>query len=438
MRRVLLLPSDHGGGQGHVSRCLYLAKKLKALGNQVAIVLERKHFHLGVNAGLETFLLDTQKEKFFKLQLKKPFWPGIKVIKKPAKPPVFLVFNGIAYQVPRDEYLSTGIVQSRFKKLTNIVERFKADLLIGDTHFLTYLLGKKFSIPVVQITRLAAFPPKPDFFWWLETEPSLVEPAAVRPFEKLLNRLKIDDVQKAEDLLRGDLYLIPSVSKIEPIPENEANVLFCGPLTENSTVDHKIPFFDQPADVPNIYVTAGGGANRSGQELFFRKMLEIFDRRDFRVLVSTGGLFPAKNLNGHSTNVLFVDWVDGLSAIRKSDLVIHHGGYGSTMEVLLSAKPSIIIPFHSEQEGNGRRLNSLQVGKLCLPFKGPLEEMIFSWPYGFYSMQAGIELSLNAETLIPLIDQIYDQSLYQRLKALSAELSELQQNFDPQTILNAF
>ncbi|MCD6375009.1 MAG: hypothetical protein J7L94_05740 [Caldisericaceae bacterium] len=438
MKRILLLPSDHGGGRGHVSRCIYLAKKLRAAGAQVALVLENKHYQEGIEAGINTFLLDTRKEKFFKFQFKKPFWPRIKMIDPPEKMPVFLMFSGLAYQVPRDQYLSRSIVNRRFKKLNKIVEQFKPDLLIGDTHFLTYLLGKKFSLPVVQITRLAGFPPDPQFFWWMEQPPKMVEPHAVEPFEHLLEKLAISDVQKAEDLLRGDLYLIPASQKIEPLDNDKKYVLHCGPLTENSVVDHRIPFFEHPADVPNIYVTAGGGANRFGQQQFFEAILNVFDRRDFRVLVSTGGLVPAKSLNGRSTNVLFVDWVDGLSAIRKSDLVIHHGGYGSMMEVLLTGKPSIVIPFHSEQEGNGRRLQELQIGDLVLPFKGKMKELIFSWPFGVYSMMAGFDLNLDAEKIIGMVDQIYEQALYKRLQKISDELLDLQQNFSPVDLINRF
>ncbi len=438
MKRVLLIPSDHGGGKGHVSRCLFLAKKLQASGCTSAIVLESKHYQDGIEAGINTYLLKTKNEKFLKVQFKKPHLPGIKMIEPVEKPPIFLAFNGLAYQVPRDEYFSKRIVNLRFKKLLKIAEQFKPDVLIGDTHFLTRLLGKKLSLPVIQITRLAGFPPAPDFFWWLPEKPRMVEPNAVGPFEHLLEKLGLSDVQRAEDLLKGDLYLIPASPRVEPISADGQRLLFSGPLMENRSLEHKIPFFDVPVDVPKIYITAGGGANRFGQQQFFQTILNVFNKKDFKVLISTGGLFPAKNLNGHSTNVLFVDWVDGLSAIQKSDLVIHHGGYGSTLEVLTLGKPSIVIPFHSEQEGNGRRLQALQVGDLHLPYRGKLKELLFSWPYGVYSMLAGMELAIEADELLGLIDQIYDQSLYQRLSDLSSELRELQKSFDPLAMINQF
>ncbi len=41
MKRILFIPSDHGGGKGHASRALYLAKTAQAQGYETGIVLER-------------------------------------------------------------------------------------------------------------------------------------------------------------------------------------------------------------------------------------------------------------------------------------------------------------------------------------------------------------------------------------------------------------
>ncbi len=436
MDRVLLIPSDHGGGRGHVARCIYLAKRLMASGKQAALVLEPKHYQTGIDAGVPTYLLNTGRERFFRFQFKKPHIPRVELVNPPEQPPVFMAFHGLAYQVPRDEYLSFRIVKSRFKKLEKIAQKFKPDVLIGDTHFLTYLLGKKLQVPVVQITRLAGFPPQPQFFWWLDQPPEMTPPDALAPFTPLLDELQEDNVKSAEDLLSGDLYLIPSSKAVEPVKKSRnVKVVFSGPLLEISEVNQKIPFFEDQDAIPKIYVTIGGGANRLGLQRLFEAFLQLFDRKDFKVLISTAGLLPAKNFNGRSTNVLFSDWVPGLSAIRKSDLVVHHGGYGSTMEVLMLAKPSIVVPFHSEQEGNGRRLEELQTGALYLPFDGPLQELTFNWPFGQYTMLGGNQLHLEADDFLPLIEQIYDDQIYQRLKKTQEELQNLQQKFDPVEML---
>ncbi len=436
MKRVLFLPSDHGGGKGHVSRSIYLAKRLQAAGMQVAIVLENKHYADGLNAGLETYLLDTRKERFLRWQWRKPHLPKVEMVEADQQPPVFLAFDGLAYQVPRDGYVSQKIVRRRFKQLEKIAARFRPQVLIGDTHFLTFLLGKKLSLPVVQITRLAGYPPKPEFFWWLKEKPTMIKPDALAPFRALLAQLAVPDIRQAEDLLQGDRYLIPAAPSVEPIKGDARKVVFSGPLTEISGGAQKIPFFAEQNDLPRIYVTIGGGANRFNERKFFEAILHIFDKTDFRVLVSTARSVPAKMFQGKSANVVFTDWVDGISAIMQSDLVIQHGGYASTMEVLLSAKPSIVIPFHSEQEGNGRRIKKLRLGDVYLPYSSPLKPITFRWPFGEYSMLAATEMKLEREALLQCIDLIYDQALYARLGKIKEELSTLQQNFDPLALID--
>jgi len=437
MKRVLLVPSDHGGGRGHVARCLYLAKTMRAAGLETALVLENKHFQQGINAGLPTYLLNTRRERFLRWQLKKPHRPRVEMMSPPQNPPVFLAFDGLAYQIPRDGYVSPGIVKYRFRQMEKIVNRFKPDVLIGDTHFLTFLLGRKYNLPVVQITRLAGYPPKPNFFWWLRKKPKFLKPDALAPFEPLLDQLAAQDVEKVEDLLRGDVYLVPASRDVEPIRDKEHKVVFSGPLAELSSTRQKIPFFDAQNEIPRIYVTIGGGAGRFSEQQFFEAILRIFDRTDFKVLVTTGRRLPAKLFQGKSANVVFTDWVDGLSAIQQSDLVIQHGGYGSTMEILLSGKPSIVIPFHSEQEGNGRRLKKLGVGDLLLPYEDEtLYDLKFRWPYGEYAMKAAARLHLKPEMLFPMIDMIYDQQVYERLGKVQRKLQELQETFDPWNLLN--
>ena len=71
MRRVLLIPSDHGGGKGHVSRCLYLAELLYKNDYKSAVVLESKHYKSIINEKIKTYLLNINGERFIKYQLKK-------------------------------------------------------------------------------------------------------------------------------------------------------------------------------------------------------------------------------------------------------------------------------------------------------------------------------------------------------------------------------
>ena len=436
MAKVLFIPSDHGGGYGHVSRCIFLAKKMKAHGHQTAVVLEPKHYVNGLNAGLETFVFKTKIEKFIKYQFKRPHRPFVNLKSKILKPPVFVEFSSLAYQIPRDGYLSEKIVNSRIKRFQRIINKFKPDALVGDTHFLTYILGRKNSIPVIQITRLAGFPPHPDFFWWEETNRHLIEPDALAPFNKIISKLNLTDIQKTEDLLRGDRYIIPSNKKMEPVKINGNNVIYGGAFTEDYHQHQRIPFFAEKNEYPRIFVTIGGGAERGQEKQFFDAILEFFNKTEFKVLVSTGRKIAAKKYKEFSRNVFIVDWINGMSAIKQSDLVIYHGGYSTTMEVLLAGKPSIVIPSHSEQEGNGRRLESLGVGKTVLPYKSDLQPLEYKWTYGNFNMMAGFDFSLDSNELHEKMKEVLYSDAYNRLSEMSNSLLKLQEKLDSREILD--
>ncbi len=399
MKRILFIPSDHGGGKGHVSRALYLAKTAQARGYETAIVLEKKHIADAGNAGIQGVLLDTRWERIQKYQFKKPFKPNLQLKTKVSKRPVFVEFAGLDWQVPRDGYWSEKLVRLRLKQLSAIVEQLKPDVLVGDTHFLTFLLGKKYTIPVLQVTRLQGWPLKADFLWWKDSETKFSAPDALRPFESILAELQLDPAKKIEDLLKGDRYLIPANKELEPVRRGKSSLFYCGTLAESENAKRRIAFFNQESAIPKIYISIGGGAERGQLENFFLQILAIFDHSDFRVLVSTAGRVPAKKFKGRSANVIFEDWVDGNAAIRQSDLVIHHGGYATTMESLLARKPALVIPSHSEQEGNGRRLETLGLGKVILPYKEKLQPLEFEWPYGVYAMGAAFDFELKASEI---------------------------------------
>jgi UDP:flavonoid glycosyltransferase YjiC (YdhE family) len=48
--------------------------------------------------------------------------------------------------------------------------------------------------------------------------------------------------------------------------------------------------------------------------------------------------------------------VPGMSMAQRSDVMVHHGGYGSCQAALWAGRPSVILPTYSERESNARRM----------------------------------------------------------------------------------
>jgi UDP:flavonoid glycosyltransferase YjiC (YdhE family) len=93
-------------------------------------------------------------------------------------------------------------------------------------------------------------------------------------------------------------------------------------------------------------------------------------------------------------------------------LVIFHGGYGTMMESIACGKPTITIPFHSEQEGNGRRLGQLGCGLVVKLSKENYKRIEGKWKYGSYSFLVQYRYDLTAEELIREVNKILFNAEY--------------------------
>jgi len=433
MSKILLIPGENGGGQ--LSRSLFLGERLRAHGHSVGIALEKKHYASASKYQFSVFPIGSSFESLLRFQLQRPYFPTIRAKHRGFKRPYFLEFDGISFRVPREGYLSEKIVYHRMSRYGEIIRKFKPDVLIGDGHYLTSLLGKKYGLRVLQISRLAEFAPAPEFFWWKSSDTRLVSPDALGPFRPLLQELKLTGLHRPEDLLRGDGYLVPANEVIEPVDTVENDVLFTGPLTPINRPDTSGIDYYKKDTAPKVFVSLGGGLPVSHEKQFFSIISEAFGGRNFEVLVSTKRKSLQRRFNNENNNISFVNGVPREQVIRQSDLVIYSGTYSTTMKVLLESKPALVIPTHSASEGYGRRLERLSVGKTLLPHERQLKKLVYEWPYGTFQMLGGFDLALRAEDILSESEQLLEVFDSERAQILADSLKEQQRNMDFDTLI---
>ena len=100
------------------------------------------------------------------------------------------------------------------------------------------------------------------------------------------------------------------------------------------------------------------------------------------------------------------DWVPADLVIPFADLVVFHGGYGTMMETVAAGKPSIVIPFHTEQEGNGRRLEQLGCGRVLKLSKQPFASLKVKASWGEYSYVIQNRYDLGAQELLETVHSV--------------------------------
>lgn len=325
---------------------------------------------------------------------------------------VFTEISGLDYQVLRDGLVSEKVIEKRLAGYLKIVEKFKPDLLVGDTNLLVWLLSQRVEIPVVQIVRYASHPRTAELIWWKERPPDLIPPNSTELFNPLLRKLDLAPIEKAEDLLQGNLYVVPSIPDIEPVPVHD-DTIHVGELTiSNGSKEMPAWLGEIETGNPLVYVTIGGGAGPVGNRDLFSTIVDAFTGKAIQVVVSTSSKFDISDFSVPSKNVRFFSWVPGKLLISKADLVVFHGGYGTMMETISCGKPTLVLPFQSEQEGNGRRLEQLGSGRVVLLSKGKFIVIEKSWGYGKYSYLIKKSYDLKAEELIEEVEEVLDNPEY--------------------------
>lgn len=116
--------------------------------------------------------------------------------------------------------------------------------------------------------------------------------------------------------------------------------------------------FAEPGVVPDI-VTGGGGpliyltlGTAFGSPEVFRAALAGLSTHGFRVLVATGPTMPVSVLGDLPPNVEAQQWVPQAEVLPHADIVINHGGSGTTLASLGAGVPQLFLPQGADQFTN--------------------------------------------------------------------------------------
>ncbi|MEV0466232.1 nucleotide disphospho-sugar-binding domain-containing protein [Nocardia tengchongensis] len=113
---------------------------------------------------------------------------------------------------------------------------------------------------------------------------------------------------------------------------------------------------DGPPELPNsrplIYLTLG---TVFGTPELLTTAIAGLARLDARIIVATGRLTPSE-LGPLPENVTIHAWVPQTRLLPHTDVVIHHGGSGTTLAALNSGVPQLLLPQGADQFANADAL----------------------------------------------------------------------------------
>lgn len=419
MPKALFFPSYHGGGFGHVSRCLALAEILREARWESAFCLGGSHAQRLEAEGWQVFQPPWARCTIPK-RLLTWFWQQV----HPS--PAYLFFSDLGFQVVRDGFHEPDIVLERIRWAQEVVQAYRPNVLIGDLHLLTWALGTLHNLPVMQIVRSATYPENPALVWW-RSIPSEVQPPDLSPvFNPAFDQLELPNVRETGDLFAGNLFLIPSIPEVDPVPDVSPTTHYVGPLVRQSA---DVPPPDWMPELssgrPLIYVTVGGGSDSSQQRDLLKLWFEAFSEAPWDVVISTGGCRVPKRFQSQG-NLRVSSWIPaGRLIIERADVVLFHGGYGTMMETVQSGTPSVVFPFHTEQESNGRRLEQLGMAKVLAPTEVDFQPSHFRWRDQTLTTLSVPRLTRSAEQVREAVGEVLTKRQYAesatQLRALQAE-----------------
>ena len=115
---------------------------------------------------------------------------------------------------------------------------------------------------------------------------------------------------------------------------------------------------------PLVYLTLGTAFGHAG---VLREAIDGLSRLPVDVLLATGPTVGADDLGAVPDNVRVLGWVPQAELLPHVDVVVHHGGSGTTLGASAAGKPQLILPQGADQFANAEAVLKAGTGTRLLP-----------------------------------------------------------------------
>jgi UDP:flavonoid glycosyltransferase YjiC (YdhE family) len=158
--------------------------------------------------------------------------------------------------------------------------------------------------------------------------------------------------------IKAGPYLTSFPASLDPSPW-QRTVRFRQPLAASGTLPNWWPHDDRPL----IYVTFGSVVSHLPEAAgVYRSALDAISHLPARVLLTTGrGTDPAQ-LGTVPENTHVEQWVPQHDVLPHADVVVCHGGSGTSFGALAAGVPLVICPLFADQSANGRLIHDAGAG----------------------------------------------------------------------------
>jgi UDP:flavonoid glycosyltransferase YjiC (YdhE family) len=261
--------------------------------------------------------------------------------------------------------LNEGFVRANCEALQELIKECEPDVIVDFWNPFAVIAARSLKKPLVTVIQADAHPASQGFIWW-KTPPATI-PTPVPVVNKVLVDFSLPRISSLSELSVGDLTLVVGMPETDPLPRG-TDVHYIGPILwqkEEAKLSDWI--HDLGKDKPLIWIYSGNPryAN-SGKTLdsmvVLQSCIAALAEENIDVVLTSGYHALPKQVLPLPSNFHHAPYVPGLTMAERSDLLIHHGGYGSCQTGLYMGKPAVIIPTFSERESNARRVAGTGAG----------------------------------------------------------------------------
>jgi UDP:flavonoid glycosyltransferase YjiC (YdhE family) len=252
-----------------------------------------------------------------------------------------------------------------------VIGQTKADVVVDSWNLFSCTAARILKKPLVSIIQADMHPGNKGFIWWKNQTAD--SPTPVPAFNRILMQNGLDPVQTTSELFIGDLTLCVGTPETDPIPPGE-DVIHVGPIFYKNAAARLPDWLESmDSEKPLIWVYSGNPEYAPGMKTFgdsivvLEAAIDALADRDVRVIMTTGHHDCPKCMLPLPENFRFETFLPGIALADRCDLMIHHGGHGSTMTGAYTGTPAVVIPTYSERESNARRMALLGAAEVVIP-----------------------------------------------------------------------
>ena len=294
-------------------------------------------------------------------------WSFTRHMQQSGTPEIWKADHFAYVNVPGETY-----ARAEVHDLMDVIRRYRPDAVVDFWNVSACIAARATRTPLIAVMQAEQHPQSKGHLWWRDPPDEI--PSPTEALNTVLAELGLPEVQRTADLLVGDLTLVVGMPETDPLP-GTADVTYIGAVLWQRP-DEKLPDWVADLDTtkPLVWVYPGnpqylsfGSRSVFDSSVVTLACIEALRDEKIQVVLSTGHQPLPSGALPLPSNFQHARFVPGLSMAERSDLVIHHGGYGSCQTGLFTGTPALVIPTYSERESNARRLAAVGAGDFVLP-----------------------------------------------------------------------